>query len=196
MQNIQTKPFFFLQQINAYELNSNIIMDLVTYENPSIIESYRLEKIFNSEHSFDDSGITRFEIDLDKQKIKQTVLTKKTTKVPTINTNCCMKKHQFVWATGSDNVQDYTNQLKKIDVCTSKEIIWQQKGCYTRDPIFVQKPNAKTEDDGIILSVVLDAQKKQTFLIVLDGQSCKEIGRATIAHPIPFTLHGKFFKNT
>ncbi len=191
---LNTKPFFFFHQVNAFEQNGAIVLDLVTYDDPSIITSYTLEKIFDPEHPFDDSRVTRFTLDLETKAISSSILQKTTTKVPTINKNCCMQPHRYIWASGTDDLYNYTNQLKKIDLLNKKEKIWQEKDCYTRDPIFVSKPNSSQEDEGIILSVVLDARKKQTFLLVLDAQTCEEIGRATITHPIPFTLHGKFFK--
>ena len=49
-------------------------------------------------------------------------------------------------------------------------------------------PSAQTEDDGVLLSVVLDIDKGRSFLLVLDAASLKELARAAApaCHPLPF----------
>ena len=61
-------------------------------------------------------------------------------------------------------------------------------------PVFVPRPGATEEDDGVVLSVVLDAtaEPPETFLLVLDARSFTELARATTPHPVPFGLHGAF----
>lgn len=56
----------------------------------------------------------------------------------------------------------------------------------------MEKPSAKSEDDGVLLSVVLDVQKKNSFLLVLDAKDLKEIARAQVPQHITFDLHGQF----
>ena len=72
-------------------------------------------------------------------------------------------------------------------------ISWHCNCCYPSEPIFVAKPNSKHEDEGIVLSVVLDAHAQKSFLLILDAKTFKEIGRAYAPHHIPFTIHSKFF---
>ena len=44
----------------------------------------------------------------------------------------------------------------------------------------------------MLLSVVLDALRGHSFLLVLDAQTLKETARAECPHMIPFGLHGAF----
>ena len=71
---------------------------------------------------------------------------------------------------------------------------WQEEGCYPGEPIFVAAPHGAREDDGVVLSLVLDATREKSFLLVLDATSLKEIGRAWLPHAVPLGLHGAFFK--
>ncbi len=54
----------------------------------------------------------------------------------------------------------------------------------------------KGEDDGVILSVVLDPNSGQSFLLILDSKSFKEIARALVPHHIPFGIHGQYYGHT
>jgi carotenoid cleavage dioxygenase-like enzyme len=59
----------------------------------------------------------------------------------------------------------------------------------------VPHPEGAAEDDGLVLSVVLDPDAERSFLLVLDAASFEERVRATVPHAIPFGFHGQFFGN-
>ena len=58
--------------------------------------------------------------------------------------------------------------------------------------MFVAAPDADGEDEGVLLSVVLDGRKGNSFLLVLDARSLDELARAEVPHHIPFGFHGQF----
>jgi carotenoid cleavage dioxygenase-like enzyme len=62
--------------------------------------------------------------------------------------------------------------------------------------VFVATPEAADEDDGVILSVVLDAKKGASFLLILDASSFRELARAEVSHHIPFGFHGHYVAET
>ena len=47
-----------------------------------------------------------------------------------------------------------------------------------------------------VLSIVVDANTRAAFLLVLDASTFLEIGRARVPHPIPFGFHGIFRHRT
>ena len=50
----------------------------------------------------------------------------------------------------------------------------------------------EAEDDGVVLSVVLDADRGSSSLLVLDADDLSELARAEVPHHIPFSFHGQF----
>ncbi|MDX8153279.1 carotenoid oxygenase family protein [Patulibacter brassicae] len=68
-----------------------------------------------------------------------------------------------------------------------------QPGCYPGEPIFVPAPDAEHEDEGAVLSVVLDSHAGRSFLVVLDARDLSEIARAELPHHLPFNFHAQFF---
>ena len=58
--------------------------------------------------------------------------------------------------------------------------------------MFVAAPGAEAEDEGVLLSVVLDAERGGSFLLVLDARDLDELARAEAPHHIPFGFHGQF----
>ena len=62
--------------------------------------------------------------------------------------------------------------------------------------MFVARPEAEAEDDGALLSVVLDVRSETSFLLVLDAADLTELARAQAPHHIPFSFHGQFARRT
>ena len=71
-------------------------------------------------------------------------------------------------------------------------VTWSEDGCYPGEPVFVAAPDGQGEDDGVLLSVVLDAHRGNSFLLVLDAATLTELARAEVPHHIPFGFHGQF----
>ena len=81
----------------------------------------------------------------------------------------------------------------KIDVTDGSHVEWDEPHAWAGEPVFVPRPGAEAEDDGVVLSVVLDVAAGRSFLLVLDAASFTEIARAEAPHHIPFGFHGQFF---
>uniref|UniRef100_H0YPV0 Carotenoid-cleaving dioxygenase, mitochondrial n=1 Tax=Taeniopygia guttata TaxID=59729 RepID=H0YPV0_TAEGU len=85
------------------------------------------------------------------------------------------------------------DSLIKVDVETKNFKIWQEEGSYPSEPVFVPVPNATAEDSGVILSVVVSpAENQSAFLLVLDAETFRELGRAEVGVPVPYGFHGIF----
>lgn len=59
--------------------------------------------------------------------------------------------------------------------------------------MFAGRPGRTAEDDGVVLSVVLDAPRGTSFLLVLDAATFTELARAELPHPVLFGYHGQFY---
>ena len=61
--------------------------------------------------------------------------------------------------------------------------------------MFVAAPDGKTEDEGVVLSAVLNADTKTSFLLILDAVTFEEMARAEVPVRIPTNVHGVFLEN-
>lgn len=77
--------------------------------------------------------------------------------------------------------------------------VWRRPGYTPSEPIFVPRPSIHSvgegnqeeiEDDGVLLSVVLDAVRGSSALVVLDAQTMEELGRAEMEQVFPIGFHG------
>lgn len=81
-----------------------------------------------------------------------------------------------------------------MDVESGERRSWKTQGAYPGEPVFVPSPEpGRGEDDGVLLSVVLDEPGAGSYLLVLDARDLEEVGRARVPHDIPFGFHGQYF---
>jgi carotenoid cleavage dioxygenase-like enzyme len=98
-----------------------------------------------------------------------------------------------VWGNGA-GPGGWLERIVKIDVSDGATLSWSEPGCYPGEPVFVAAPEAQREDDGVLLSVVLDAAAGASFLLALDAADLSELARAQVPHHIPFSFHGQFMR--
>lgn len=55
----------------------------------------------------------------------------------------------------------------------------------------VPSPDSNSEDDGVVLSIVMGADGK-SFLLCLNAKTFEELGRAHLPYGIPFGFHASF----
>ena len=99
---------------------------------------------------------------------------------------------RFVYGVRSRDAQSIFGKLVKVNVETKEFVTWEEPGGFASEPVFVKAPDGKAEDDGVILSCVINVEDQSTSLLVLDAKEFKELGRGVVEGVTPVTLHGIF----
>lgn len=111
--------------------------------------------------------------------------------LPTINDVYSTRPHRYVYSASLRGLSTLTDSLCKTDTSTSEALIWAPvRGHTPGEPIFVPRPEAEAEDDGVILSVVLDGTNQRSYLVCLDARDMEEMGRAECSFAIGLGFHG------
>ncbi|MBE9167087.1 carotenoid oxygenase family protein [Pleurocapsales cyanobacterium LEGE 06147] len=189
-------PFFAFHYVNAFEQDGSLVVDASSYPDASIIHDFYLENLRSGTETSHKGQLNRYYVPLQGKSVRAEPLSDALVEFPRIHYKRCNgQPYQFVYGGNSQQSHNFIDQLVKVDVKTGAIKSWQQQSCYPGEPVFVAAPNASAEDEGVILSLVLDASQRKTFLLVLEAQSFEEIARAEVPHIIPFGFHGQFFED-
>jgi carotenoid cleavage dioxygenase-like enzyme len=176
--------------VNAYEDGDEVVADICTFGDAGIVEDLYLERLREGKPIARPS-LERFRIRPQPVSVAVERLIDESLELPRINyARCNERPYRFAWGVGTDG--GWLDRIVKADVVTGDSAIWREDGCYPGEPVFVAAPGADGEDEGVLLSVVLDARKGNSFLLVLDAPSLGELARAEVPHHIPFGFHGQF----
>lgn len=193
----KTRPFFSFHHVNAFEEGERIIMDMVIYEDASIIEHYYFKRLSEEIVDLPFGRLCRITYDPAGKDAEFEYLSDECIELPHYDYSYGFARpdYRFVYGISlrSDLRRGFYNQLVKIDIASRKSQVWFEDGAYPGEPVFVPAPNRETEDDGVILSVVLHPGLKQSYLLILDARDMTELGRARLPQQILIGFHGIFF---
>jgi beta,beta-carotene 9',10'-dioxygenase len=196
-------PCFGFHHVNAYESDGAVFVDLLAYPNAEIIEQLRLDRLRAGEPITVTAILTRFRIPLNDERgappvhIEQEPLCSTPFELPRIDyARRGGRSYRIVWGNGQSRSDRFLDTIVKIELWNrdAKTVrSWAEDGCYAGEPVFVARPDGDAEDDGVLLSVVLDAEAGHSFLLVLNAATLEEQARAAVPHHIPFGFHGNYF---
>ena len=98
---------------------------------------------------------------------------------------------------GKTNHVDQNIDATQVNVDTGATI--QKKlptGLFPTEPIFVARPGAEDEDDGVVVMSGIDGAQEKGYVIVYNATDMEEIFRATAPRKTLFGVHSKFFSFT
>lgn len=108
-----------------------------------------------------------------------------------MNPRFVTQKHRYVYSTTFRGEATLTDGIMKLDCETQETRLWACHGHSPSEPIFVANPNGIGEDDGVLLSVVLDGKRGTSYLLCLDSRDLNELGRADVNGAVGFGFHGQ-----
>ncbi len=197
VQTFKSEAFFAFHHINAFERGDEIILDIDAYDNADIIHSFYLNRLSNANLQLPFGQLRRYRLNMKNQTVQYETINEHCLEMPRFNhAHFNMDgNYRYVYGLGVKPQQPkgFYNQLIKIDIQTRNSYHWFAANQYPSEPVFVPAPDSKSEDDGILLSIVLDTDRKNSYLLILDAATMEEIARAVVDQPILIGYHGQHF---
>jgi carotenoid cleavage dioxygenase-like enzyme len=190
-------PFFAFHHVNAFEDDGDVVVDVCRYDDASVVDALYLDEIRSPDFAMPQSTLDRYRVPLDGGAVASERLYDGVLELPRINYERSNgRPYQYVYgvSTRPTAVDDMPNRLVKVDVETSAAAVWEAPNTYPSEPVFVGAPDADAADDGVVLSLVLDAETDRSFLLVLDASTFEELARASVPHHVPVGFHGGFYE--
>ncbi len=195
------EAFFSFHHINAFEEGGDIVVDISAFPDDQLVQQLYLKRL-RSERGGDIAfpEFRRYRLPKDGGEATYELLSEYAIELPRINyrVNGLPYRYAYGSSINPEKRGDFLNALVKVDVKTRESKLWFEEDCYPGEPVFVAAPGRglggeRAEDEGVILSVVLDGTKGTSFLLVLDAANFEERARALVPHHIPFGFHGQYF---
>jgi beta,beta-carotene 9',10'-dioxygenase len=192
VRDFETEALFHFHHINSFEHDGELVVDLAGFADTEVIDAFYIDRIRGGNLDIPSAELRRYRIPLSRgSEVRRETLVEESIELPRINyrrNNGRPYRYAYGFGNGPAGMQ-----LVKADVERREATTWREDGRYPGEPVFVAAPDAREEDEGVVLSPVLDSRKGNSFLLVLDGQTFEERARAEVPHHLPFALHGSFF---
>lgn len=186
-------PFFTFHHVDAHERGDELFVDLVAFEDHSIVPALSLSNLRSRAPDVPDGELRRYRIDLDAERAAGRTVFADGIEFPTVYyAEANLHPYQFCYGVGTDP-GSFNDRLHKVDVERGSDSLWQEEGIHPGEPLFVPRPGGEQEDDGVLLSVALDTDEERSCVLVFDAAEFEEIARAYLPHALPFDFHGTFY---
>ncbi|KAF9987441.1 hypothetical protein BGZ75_000598 [Mortierella antarctica] len=216
-------PYYAFHTINAWDEGDHIFVDLATYKDHTVIGDYFIDNLRNetSGKPPQQAVLRRYKL---SSISKHAPSSRKTPpkpapaetafqldesmnfELPSINPGRYLKSYQYVYGVNRSGLNKTLiyDRIIKVDLHkvakgdqTKCAQFWMEDQCTPSEPVFVPTPNATKEDDGVLLSIVLDGRRRTGFLLILNAQTLEEMARADMpeGNIAPHNFHGVFVPN-
>jgi beta,beta-carotene 9',10'-dioxygenase len=194
-----TAPAFFtFHHANAFRRGDSLVVDLVAFEDASVLGDLSLSALRAGSVTTLAGDLRRYRVPLPDSDTdgtgRATVQTLATggLSLPRFDERRRGRPARYVYATRTGDAKAAPNHLARVDCWRRETAVWREPGTFCGEPVFVPRPGGG-EGDGVVLSVVLDPEREQSFLLVLDAETFTERARAWLPHVLPFDFHGQFY---
>ena len=188
---VELEPFFVFHHVNAFEHKGQVVLDVCAHPDSSIVDALYLKRLRRG-RDVPRAALRRIEVDPSRGRATQRDLIEPNLELPRVDYRRVNgRPYRYAFGVGVRGPKSrFIDQLVKADVKRGEAATWRDRGCFPGEPVFVRRPRARSEDDGVVLSVLLDGDRRSSALVVLDARSMEEIARASVPHHIPFGFHG------
>jgi carotenoid cleavage dioxygenase-like enzyme len=185
---------FVFHTINAYEDGNALVLDVCAFEDARIIDLLELRELrAGTASQFEGARPQRLTLPLDGGPATARDLADIDLELPRIDyRRRNMKPYRYVYGNSSAGAA-FLKRIVKVDVTDGSVLTWEEPDAWAGEPIFVPRAGGEAEDDGVLLSVVLDARTGRSDLLIFDAATLQELARAHAPHHITFGFHGQFF---
>lgn len=197
---VKTDAFLSLHHVNAFEDGGNIFVDLVAFDDDSVIEGLYIDKMVAQDvrHISSDARVVRYSINIEKNEVSSHKISDCYVELPTINRKKYGDRdYQYIYGVGinSENMNEFDNAIVKVSTKSSECLYWYESGSFPGEPFFIAKPEATEEDEGVLLTIVSNPDLGQSYVLIVDAKSMNEVSRIALPHLLPLGFHGNFYQN-
>jgi beta,beta-carotene 9',10'-dioxygenase len=191
-----TAPFFCFHTINAFERGDETVLDLLAYPDADIVAALRVARMAVRLPDLRPApmrvvmreGVERAAI----EPLGETGF-----EFPSINyRQASGRPYRYAYgaANGPHIGADYPSAIVKVDLERGGAASFSHPDFIFGEPLFVARPGAIDEDDGVLLAVGSRREGEMSMLAIIDAQTMTVAARASVPSAIPLGFHGSFVR--
>lgn len=164
------------------------MLDMASYTNVTQhMNTFRLSKARRGD-PLPPSVVRRLTIDLVHKTTLVSTIPNSDLELPVISPAVRGRPYRYVYAHSKNPTTSWWNKIIKLDVETGEAIERGTSDTRPSEPVFVPRPGATREDDGILMSIVLLNQ--ESSLNLWNATDMSEVATIQLPIPIPYQSHG------
>ena len=190
-------PLFVFHTVNAFQQGKDTVLDVLAYPNGEIMDALRVERMVEQLPDLRPS-LVRMVMTPGKARAELETLSDTGFEFPSTNYRRVNgSNYRFAWgaADGPQPDGSYASAIVKLDLRTEKSSAFSDGDRIYGEPVFVARPGATDEDDGVLLSVGVSQRAETSALAVIDARTMELLASADVPSAISLGFHGSFVRS-
>lgn len=187
-------PMMCFHAVQAFEDGGDLVIDLCDYPDASIFEDLRLDALRAGATQRVSPRLSRYRLrpgqaDAVPQRIGEAF------ELPQIHPSRIVDgPARWAWGAGFDPTDraHFLDRTVRIDLAQGERREWQRPDAVQLEPLFVARPGAADEDDGVLLVPTLADDDPTSVIAVVDARRMECLATLEAPQVIPFGFHAAF----
>ena len=177
-------PCYVYHPLNAYEDGNDIVIEVCRMAHSMKPNTQDVPPMMH-----------RWTIHTKNGNVTETQLDDRSVDFPRVPDKLIGLRHRYGYTAEFGQGLPYATSFRKYDMTTGNSVAHQlSDGCMGGEPVFVPAASATHEDDGYLLSYVVDQNTNTSELVVVDASTMdiEPVARVHIPARIPAGFHGSW----
>lgn len=184
---VEIDSCYIFHPLNAYDLPDGTV----------VLDAARHDKMFDLEQRGPNEGLPTFDrwvLNPQTGKAKQERIDDRPQEFPRMNESLIGMKHNFGYFAGISDVFKQADLIKQDLTKRSTQVRHDGDNFGYGEPVFIERENSKSEDDGFVMALRHNLQTDLSDLVVLDAQDfCGEpVAVVSLPVRVPNGFHGNW----
>ncbi|ACB54273.1 carotenoid oxygenase [Crocosphaera subtropica ATCC 51142] len=194
MEILETEAFFGFHHGNAWELNNKIYLTTICSDTFPQRENDKMEldKMSFEQPIF--GQLWQITLDLSSKAVTREPLLERSCDFPSVHPAFVGQENRYLYLSVASQPTNKapTQAIMKYDQSNGKYQIWSPgERSFAGEPVFVPRQGEVAEDNGYLLSVVYDASRHRSYLVILDAKNLNSpLAKCYLTHHLPQGFHG------
>jgi beta,beta-carotene 9',10'-dioxygenase len=196
VREVSAPGVFVFHTIDAFEdEDGHVVLDVLTYPDTSIIETLRTDSLARATIDLS-AKPERWRIAPGASSVLVEPLGTERFEFPSVDRRTDGPRRSLMWgANVTLDGSDSRSRLVAVDRRGGAAKSFAQEGMVYGEPLFVGRPGATEEGDGVLLSVGSHTRDSRSTLAVVDARSMELVASASVDVSLPLGFHGGFSRS-
>ncbi len=180
-------PFMAFHALQAYEDEEAVVLELAQYPDAAVVQQLMLQPRRAGEPLRAVPQLARYRL-RPGEASAQPQLFGDDLELPQVHpSRWAVGRASVVW--GAGNGHGFLDRTVRLDLATGEKRIWQRGGATQLEPLYVGRPGAVDENDGVLLVPTLKDDDAGTVVAVLDPATMQCLAELQLPQVAAFGFH-------
>jgi beta,beta-carotene 9',10'-dioxygenase len=187
----ETEPLFCFHTVATFEDGDDVVLDFLAYDDPQVVHAFRTEQLARGAFPAFMPRYLRARMRPAQREVQLETLSDARFEFPVI-APARERPYQHAWGVALEEDASHAWGAQVVHVTPEGSTRFGEPGFTWGEPVFVARPGASAEDDGVLLTLGHHTERDLSVLAVLDAGTLAPLARCEVALSLPLGFHGSF----